>query len=58
MTPPDQPATVHGGTAADWYHAYLSIRQSWQVLKGCGPAINIHWPADRLPITRPIEETP
>lgn len=44
---------VHGGTAADWYAAYMALRDSWAVLKGCGPALDIYWPADRLPINRP-----
>ena len=50
-----RPATVHGGDAQDWYAAYMALRQSWGVLKGCGPALNIYWPCDRLPIHRPQE---
>lgn len=56
MTTTTDPATIHGGTAQDWHAAYLALRQSWALLKGCGPAVDIYWPADRLPLNRPLQE--
>ena len=47
------PRVVCGGTATDWHHAYLTVREV--LVRGLDPTYaQIVWPTAALPIYRPL----